>query len=107
VRVDVQADPGSTVEAGLFATVAATPAASWLLLEPLAEEVGEPLSKIKTKRVKRRGRVVVKLKLNAAGRERLKNASGGELPVTARATVRSRGREAVQSRLISILRHRK
>jgi hypothetical protein len=50
---------------------------------------------------------VVKLKLNAAGRARLKTAPNGVLPLIARTTVRSLGREAVLVRLISLLRLRK
>ena len=95
------------MEAGLFATLPGAATASRIAPEPLAEEVGERLSKIKTKRVRRRGRVVVKLKLNAAGRARLKTAPNGVLPLIARTTVRSLGREAVLVRLISLLRLRK
>jgi hypothetical protein len=105
VRVDVQAEPGATVEAGLFERIPV--AAAGIASDPLADEVGEPLSKLKTKRVKRKGRVVLKLKLNALGRERLKTVPGGVLRLFARTTVRASGHEAPFFRPLSLLRRKK
>ena len=104
VRVDVTADPGATVEAGLFATVPAA-AAARLAPEPLAEDVGEPLSKIKTKRVRRAGkRIVLKLRLNKSGRQQLKTSTDGNLRVVLRVIVRSGGRVAPLLRALTLRR---
>jgi hypothetical protein len=111
VSVDVSAEPGATVEAGLFEPLPLPDAVASRLgsraATPEAEAVGESLSKPKSKKVKRKGRVVLKLKLNRRGRELLNGAPNGALRVVLRTTVRHSGREASLIRLLTLLRKRR
>jgi hypothetical protein len=111
VSVEVTAEQGATVEAGLFESLSLPDAVASKLgsrsATPAAETVGEQLSKPKSKKVKRIGRVVLKLKLNRKGRERLKAAPNGILRVVLRTTVRGSGRQAIVTRLLTLLRKKR
>jgi cysteine-rich repeat protein len=98
VRVEVQADKGAECFAGLF-EYRETPTVT------VGNPDGQPLSRLRFGRAGKRGRVVLRLKLNKAGKARLRAAADGRLAVVLRTTVSSGGRVATLRRLLVIRRH--
>jgi hypothetical protein len=95
VPVEIEATKGTECEAGLFEVVETA---------AVAEDDGLAVSKVKARRVGKRGRLVLKLKLNRDGRQLLSATPDKRLPVVLRVRVNSGGREALLARLLVLRR---